>query len=198
VFQPLEYVKLAIKKYLEKYPEVEIEFALNDRLVDLVEEGIDIALRVTGEPHSNLIARRIIPVKFCFVGTKEYFDTFGRPEIPADLLKYKFIHPSHIRLKSGIPIREGDKIIHLDLKNIIYGNSTTLVANLAAAGIGMAILPELLVNDAQFKSNYEVVLTDYPVEIENYLYAVYSSRRYLSPKVRTFIDFMVEWFKKKK
>jgi DNA-binding transcriptional LysR family regulator len=188
----------AIKKYREKYPEVEIDFSLNDRIVDLVEEGIDLALRVTAEPHSNLIARRIIPVSFCIAGSKEYFDKNGRPEKPEDLAKYEWVQTSHIRIKGGIPLKDGDKIVHVEMKQVITANSTIMVATLGASGAGLIILPELLVRDEIIKDCLEVVLPEYPVMVENYLFAVYSSRRYLSPKVRTFIDFMVDWFKKKK
>lgn len=186
----------AIKKYREKYPEVEIDFSLNDRIVDLVEEGIDLALRVTSEPHSNLIARRIIPIKFCIAGSKEYLDKYGWPKKPEDLTKYEWVQTSHIRLKNGIPLKDGDKIVYLDLKQVITANSTIMISTLGASGAGLVILPELLVKDEIVKNCLEIILPEYPVVIENYLYAVYSSRRYLSPKVRTFIDFMVEWFKK--
>lgn len=185
----------AIKKYHEKYPEVEIEFSLNDRIVDLVEEGIDLALRVTPEPHSNLIARRIIPIKFCIVGSKEYLDKYGRPNNLEDLKKYEWVQTSHIKVKNGIPFQDGDKTVYLDLKQIITANSTIMIATLAASGVGLVILPELLIKDEIVSNCFEQVLPEYSINIENYLYAVYSSRRYLSPKVRTFIDFMVEWFK---
>lgn len=188
------YFNLGIAKYLEKYPEVILDLSLNDRVVDLVEEGIDIALRVTKEPHSTLIARRICEVKFFIVGSKKYFEKYDKPKRPIDLEKHKFISQNNTKIKK-LAIKDGEEILNININNIHSTNSTTMCAQMATTGIGITGLPEFMINEEPYKSNLEIILEEYPLEFKVYLFAVYSNRRYLLPKVRTFIDFMVNWFK---
>lgn len=183
-----------ISKYCEKYPEVLIELSLNDRLVDLVEEGIDIALRVTSDPHSTLIARRICPIKFGIVGSKKYLDKYGRPKHYSDLANHKFVINNNTRLKNNLIFKDGDQEKSMQLKVVLNTNNTSLVSKAVGSGIGLSYLPELLINEESPASKLEFVLPDLEFP-PLYLFAVYSSRRFLSPRVRTFIDFMVDWFK---
>jgi DNA-binding transcriptional LysR family regulator len=184
-----------ISQYCEKYPEVIIDFILNDRMVDLVEEGIDIALRVTSEPHSTLIARRISQINFNIVGSPKYLAKHGRPSRPEDLLNHKFIVNNSTKQKNNLYFKCGEEQRHIEVKSVLNTNNTTLISQAAASGIGLAFLPAVLIKDEALVNKLEIVLPELsfpPV----YLYAVYSSRRFLSPRVRTFIDFMVDWFKK--
>jgi DNA-binding transcriptional LysR family regulator len=190
------YFAEGINKYLEKYPKVTVDLSLSDRVVDLVEEGIDLALRVTTEPHFNLIARRICEVKFHVVGSKEYFDKYGWPQKPSDLENHKYVNQTSSK-HGNMPFKDENKRITIKTKEVASANTTSMVAQMVAAGIGYAPLPEFLINDEPFKSKLKIVLNDYPIDMKTYLFAVYLNRRYLSPKVRTFIDFMVDWFKKK-
>lgn len=184
-----------VKKYQEKYPDVMIDFSLNDRMVDLVEEGIDIALRVTNEPHSNLIARRICKVNFFITGNKTYLDKYGRPKNPYDLKEHKYISQTSTKMKNSLPLIYENKEISIEMKQIISTNSTALIAQMAASGVGLGLLPEYLISEEPLKNELEIVLPEYTINMNVYLFAVYSSRKFLSPKVRTFIDFMAQWFK---
>jgi len=191
-----QYFTDGIKKYLEQNPRVTIDLSLNDRIVDLVEEGIDIALRATSEPHSHLIARRICKINFFLVGSKNYFQNQTKPKTPEDLSGQKFISHSAIKMKNGIPfIKSGGEIKNVEIPLIVSTNSTNMMAKLAVSGVGLALLPEFLINDPYFKKDLEIILPEYPIKMDIHLFSVYSSKRFLSPKVRTFIDFMVDWFK---
>lgn len=186
----------AIATYLKKYPEVMVEVSLNDRIVDLVEEGIDIALRVTNEPHSTLIARRICEIKFVLVGSNDYLKIHGRPKKLSDLEKHKFIVINHTGLKKQFVFKVKDKIEQVEVTPTLSCNNTSFAAQASASGIGLALLPELLIQESSIHSKLEILLPEYAVPNLYFLYAVYSTRHFLSPKVRTFIDFMVEWYKK--
>lgn len=186
----------AIASYLKKYPEVIVEVSLNDRIVDLVEDGIDVALRITNEPHSTLIARRICEIKFALVGSKEYLKTNGIPKHPSDLGKHKFIVINNTGLKTNFVFKINDKVEQVEVIPTLTCNNTSFAAQASASGIGLALLPELLIRESSTKSELKILLSDYAVPNLYFLYAVYSTKRFLSPKVRTFIDFMVEWYKK--
>lgn len=186
----------AIAAYLKKYPEVVIDISLNDRIVDMVEEGIDVALRVTNEPHSALISRRICEIKFALVGSKKYLKTNGKPKTPFDLNKHKFIVINHTGLKTNFVFKINNQVEQIEVSPTLTCNNTSFAVQASASGIGLALLPELLINEHSKNSDLEIVLSDYAVPNLYFLYAVYSTRRFLSPKVRTFIDFMVDWYKK--
>lgn len=186
----------AIADYLKKYPDVLVEVSLNDRIVDLVEEGIDIALRVTKEPHSTLIARRICEIKFALVGSSEYLKKNGYPKKISDLKDHKFVVINHTGVKNNFIFNVNNKIESVSVEPHLVCNSTSFAAYAASSGIGITFLPELLINEDPFKSKLEKILDDYSVTDLYFLYAVYSTRRFLSPKVRTFIDFIVDWYKK--
>ncbi len=185
----------AISTYLKKYPDVLLEVSLNDRIIDLVEEGIDIALRITNEPHSTLIARRICEIKFTLVGSKEYLKINGRPKSLSDLEKHKFITTNHISLRNKLAFKRNNEIEQIEVKPTLTCNNTAFVAQAVTSGIGLSLLPEMLVNENIATSELEVLLPEFSIPNPYYLYTVYSTRRFLSPKVRTFIDFMVEWYK---
>lgn len=185
----------ALSEYQKKYPEVIIEVALNDRLTDLVEEGIDIALRITSEPHSTLIARRICEIKFVIAASKKYLS--GKKEIkrPWDIEEHKFIVINHVNINNLLQFKSKDKSENAKVNPAVYCNNTVFAAQAAASGLGLAFIPEMLVKEDYLKDKLEILLSDYSNQTRYFLYAVYTSRRFLSPKVRTFIDFIVDWYK---
>lgn len=192
------YFTEGITAYCKKYPEVLLEISLNDRLIDLVEEGIDVALRVTYEPNSNLIARRICNVNFFITGSEKYLETYGTPKSISDFEKHKFINSNHSKQRNSLFYIENEIIKQIDVKPAMITNNTTLILKSALSGLGLAFLPEYLVNECESigsATKLKIVLPELKFP-QHYLFAVYSSRRFLSPKVRTFIDFMVEWMGK--
>jgi DNA-binding transcriptional LysR family regulator len=183
-----------ISKYSEKYPNVTIELFLNDRIYDLVEENIDVALRVVSDPNSNLIAKRICEVKFFIVASKEYLDKYGRLENINEIKKHKFITLNHVKQKNLLTYKEKNQIKAIDLKSSLITDNTSFSLESAISGMGLAFIPEYLITQELLDTKLEIVLPE-TILSEHYLFAVYSSKRFLSPKVRTFIDFMSDWLK---
>lgn len=183
-----------VTKYSEKYPNVTVEILLNDKLYDLVEENIDLALRVVYDPQSSLIAKRICEVKFFIVGSKEYLDKYGRLESILDIKKHKFITQNHIKQKNILSYKENNQIKTIDIKPSLVTDNTIFSLESSLSGMGLAFVPEYLINQEHLKDKVEIVLPNITFP-EHYLFAVYSSKRFLSPKVRTFIDFISDWMK---
>lgn len=181
--------------YQLRYPEVRLDLQLGDRIVDLTEEGIDLALRVTHEPHESLIARRLAPMPFHLVASAAYLARAGRPQSPWDLAGHGFLLNSGVKSSSILRFVEDGQERQLPLTPVFQTNSTTLIAQMAAAGLGVAFIPEALLSEPPLDRALEVLLPDLQLPHALSLFAVYTSRRLQSPKVRTFIDFMVDWYR---
>ena len=185
----------ALCRYRERYPEVQLELFLADRTVDLVEDGIDLALRVTAEPHETLLARRICEVPLLLVGSPAYLDRQGRPERPEDLATHPMIVNMTLANSHSLSYLSTEGPRQIPLQVVMGTNNTNLIAQSAASGMGLALLPGLMLREAELAARLECVLPELVFPATFYLYAVYTSRRFQSPKVRTFIDFITEAFR---
>jgi DNA-binding transcriptional LysR family regulator len=175
--------------YQARYPEVRLDVDLSGRMVNLVEEGFDLALRATGAPDEALIARPITKVAFQMVGAPAYLDRAGRPTKLADLAGQALLHYALYPGESfSFAGEHGTETVKLN--PVLRSGNETLLHMAALEGMGLAFLPKWLVTDDIAAGRLEHVMPG-QVIFEGKLFAVYPSRKYLSAKVRTFIDFVV-------
>jgi DNA-binding transcriptional LysR family regulator len=177
-----------IAGYRARYPDVLLDIDLNDRIVDLVEEGYDLGLRVTPAPGATLIARRLAEIEFVIVAAPSYVAARGEPRAPAEVATHAWIGYAYA-LSSEFTVTGPDGTETVSAPSTLRTNSTALALQMATAGMGIAILPPWMTEDEIAAGRLVEILPGYalaPIP----LYAVYTSRRYLSPKVRTFVDFM--------
>jgi DNA-binding transcriptional LysR family regulator len=170
----------ALCEYRRRYPEVNLDISLNDAFVNLVDEGLDVALRVMQKAETSPTTRAVITMNFALVASREYLERKGRPRSAKDLehhdlLVYSY-YPKALMQDS-----------HWDKPGWRL-NNTTLIAQLAAEGAGLAILPWLLFDEEAFRDQLEVVELDYPLPSPS-LYVVTHGRRHYSARVRSFMDF---------
>ncbi|MGC2780815.1 MAG: LysR family transcriptional regulator [Bradyrhizobium sp.] len=176
--------------YRARHPDVVLDIDLSGRLVNLIDEGFDLALRVSAAPGDGLIARPLAAVLMQLVAAPSYLAAAGRPKAVADLnghamLKYA-LYPLRAVTLSG---PEGEVV--LAFKDVLISGNETLLHHAAVAGMGMAVLPRWLMADDLAAGRLETVLPE-ALTIRAPLMAVYPSRKYLSAKVRTFIDFIAD------
>ncbi|MGY3546629.1 DNA-binding transcriptional LysR family regulator [Bradyrhizobium sp. USDA 4472] len=173
--------------YQARYPEVRLDIDLSGRLVNLVEEGFDLALRATGEPDEALIARSITSVPFYMVAAPAFLKRAGRPATFADLAGQALLHyalyPGESFSYTG---EQGPETVKLN--PVLRSANETLLHAAALEGMGLAILPKWLVAEDIAAGRLEHVLPEHIGSVK--LFAVYPSRKYLSAKVRAFIDFI--------
>ena len=174
--------------YREKCPDVVIDIRLENRKVDLVGEGFDLALRATRELSPMLIARPICPVPFYLVASLAYLKRHGTPDQPADLTALRAIVPSYLDLNS-LEIQGPDGRAKIALTAVMKSDDTTLTYHAVHAALGLAYLPDWLVSDDLAAGRLVRLLPDYQGP-EITLFAVYTSRQYMLPKLRSFIDFL--------
>lgn len=178
--------------YRQRYPEVRFDIDLSGRLTHLVEEGFDLALRVTRPDalDDNLVARPLTDVSFHLVAATAYLDRTGRSDRLADL-------NGHALLKySGIPAPDGAFTLSgphgpetVKFQVTLESHNETLLHLAALEGMGMAMLPKWMIGADVDAGRLEVVLSN-ALQINSKMFAVYPSQKYLSAKVRTFIDFL--------
>jgi DNA-binding transcriptional LysR family regulator len=172
-----------------RYPDVTLEIDLSGRLVNLVEEGFDLALRVTASPDPGLIARTIADAPFYFVASRKLLDRRGRPGdlddlAGAPLLAYSFVYADGVVTVGTEQARKTIKFTP-----VLQTGNETLMRHACLEGMGFTFLPKWLVSDDLAKGRLERVLPE-KMFFAGKLLAVYPSRKYLSVKVRSFLDFI--------
>lgn len=169
-------------------PEVLVDMHLANRKVDLAADGFDLALRATQEPSPALIARPLCRVEFHLVASPAYLARAGTPRTPADLAQMAAIVPSYVRLE-GLALRgPGGRSVPLRLQPALRSDDTTLTLHAVRAGLGLAYLPSWLVEDDLREGALTALVPQYRAPGTT-LFAVYTSRQYMAPKLRSFIDF---------
>ncbi|RZI91740.1 MAG: LysR family transcriptional regulator [Variovorax sp.] len=177
--------------YRERFPEVLVDIRLENRKIDLAAEGFDLALRATQEPSPALIARPLCKLQFHLVAEAGYVARVGAPVTPADLAKLGAIVPSYVNLEGSMLKGPGGRQAPLRLQPVLRSDDTTLSLHAVRAGMGMAFLPEWLVDDDLAQGRLVRLVPDYAAPAVT-LFAVYTSRQYMAPKLRSFIDFLGE------
>ena len=177
----------ALAAYKLQHPEVVVDIRLENRKVDLVEEGFDLALRVTREPSPTLIVRPLCTLQFHLVATPAYLRRVGHPKDVAALERTGAILPTYVNL-DGLELNSPAGKLRLHLAATMKTNDTTLSYHAVHAGLGLAYLPDWLVADDLKRGDLEPVLPGFDAPSLT-LFAAYTSRKYLTAKVRSFIDF---------
>ena len=183
----------ALPQFLARYPEVRIDMAIGDRIVDLAEEGFDVAVRISKEPAPNLVARRLAVVNRKIVATPEYFEKRGVPETPADLERHNCLTYTHFNPHDTWRLRGPEGDITVPISGNLRLNDDEALSAAVLGGLGVALLPTFLIGRELHEGKLRAVLSDY-VPSERHIHAVYLPNRHLPAKVRAFIDFLLERF----
>jgi len=181
-------------EFLKEYPSITINMVLNNRYVELISEGFDMAIRMGELEDSSLRARKITDTTRRMVAAPSYFQTYGRPMKIDDLNEHKLLHYSSQAAgnvwKITAPSGEKRQVRSAGWLTVNDGQS---LLNAAIAGLGIAYLPSFLYYAALKEGLIEEAIPDLPVDIIG-IYAVYPPGRFTQPKVRAFIDFLVAAF----
>jgi DNA-binding transcriptional LysR family regulator len=172
----------------QRYPKLEIQVELNDRFVDLIEEGFDVALRIrTNLPDSSLIARRMCAVTRSVCAAPSYLKRHGTPKTPAELKDHACLIYTLSTSPFDWKFSAGNKITTVRVDGGIQSNNGQFLMSFLHAGMGIALLPDFAVGDDIRKGKLKRILENFPVEPHD-LYLVYPANRHQSPKLRAFMD----------
>lgn len=183
--------------FASAHPDVTLEIHADDRFVDLVEEGFDLAIRVTKLEDSGLIARKITDFGLCICASPDFITKHAPLEHPSALSHVPCLIDSNSKNKGSLRFRDGDEgAFSVQVSGPIEVNSPIATLRGARAGLGIALLPDFVarkhIEDGELVSLFKEYLPT-----DRGIYAVYPHRRHLPAKVRTFVDFLQSWFKKR-
>ena len=177
------------------HPEIMLDIRLDDRFVDLVEEGYDLAIRITRLEDSSMIARRLAPFSIRICGSPELIERVGLPQRPADLGKMPCVIDTNSRWLANWPfVGEDGLMTSVAVSGRIEVNSPLATRNAACASLGFASLPDFIA-EPELKSGKLVAVLEEFTPQGGGIFAVYPHRRYLPAKVRVLVDYLVQWFK---
>lgn len=187
------HVAPALAGFIERYPDINIDMVLNDRVVDLLDEGFDAAIRIARLPDSTLIAKKLAPMRLVTCASPAYWEKHGRPKTPADLKDHNCLIYSYLASENEWPFKGKEGPTSVKVSGNIRANNGDALKAAAIEGVGVVVVPTFIIGDEFQSGRLEAVLADY-VETDLAIYAVYPHNRYLSAKVRAFVDFLADQF----
>lgn len=183
----------AIADYLALYPDVEIELTLNDRSVDLIEEGFEIAFRIGTLPDSSLITRALAPYRMVLCAAPAYLQRHGEPILPSDLVRHNCLGFAHWRVGREWHFEGPDGPSSAAVRGTFRTNNGEALRMAARKGLGIVLQPEVLLID-DIKAGLLVPILTEHILPSRPMHILYLPDRRPTPKLRTFIDFAAERF----
>ncbi len=180
-----------ISDFMRAYPLINLDLDFTDRLVDVIEEGFDAVIRTGDVKDTRLMSRKLGTFRHRIVASPEYLGTHGRPEVPEDLLGHRCLH--HRYANSGRlepwPLQRDGREVKLDLPVTTVASTLDPLIFLAERAFGITCLPPFAVSAELAEGKLVSLLEDYLRETGTFR-VLWPTNRYLSPKVRAFVDFM--------
>lgn len=183
----------ALSEFQRRFPLVELELELNDRVVDLVDEGFDMAIRIGKLADSTLVARRIAPACLALTASAAYLKRAGTPVHPSDLSAHNLLIYTLATRREEIVLERDGETVATRIRGNLLVNNGDYIAQATLEGHGISVLPTFIIGDHIKRGELIPVLADWkvpPVAI----HAVYAQTRSLPAKTRVLIDFLVERF----
>jgi DNA-binding transcriptional LysR family regulator len=182
-----------IAEFVALYPDVSINLTMTDRMIDLVEEGFDLAVRNMSVPDSSLVVRRVATYRFVVAGAPSYLAARGTPKQPADLAHHNCLVYSHSAWGNEWRFAAPNGEQSVTVRGNLQANSDNALRLAAVHGQGLALAPSFLLIDEIKAGRLIPVLTEF-LQTENAINAIYPHRHHLSAKVRSFIDLLARHF----
>jgi DNA-binding transcriptional LysR family regulator len=190
----VRHVAPAIADFIAEHREVRFDVSLSDRVVDLVEEGFDLAIRVGPPGAENLVARKLGETRLVPCASPDYLARHGAPRAPEDLARHNCFTYEYVTPRSVWRFRDRSGAERsVRVSGSLHSNNGDLLAEAAARGAGIVFEPAFIVGPDVRAGRLVPLLQDYePLPLP--IYAVYPSRKHLSAKVRRFVEFLVQRF----
>lgn len=190
----LKHLAPALRLFNDQHPDVQFDVDFNDRKIDLIEEGFDLAIRIAKLSDSSLIARKLTAIKPVLCASPEYLKKFGEPKQPKDLLE------NHVRVRYNL-VADGlhfldkqGKPFQIKMPSVISANNGDYLCEEAIAGRGILYSPDFICYEAVRAGQLKPILCDYLMRDSINAYAIYPQTRHLSQRVRRLVDFLSEYF----
>ncbi len=182
-------------RFMASHPQVRLEVSLSDRVVDLVEEGYDLAVRIARLPDSTLVSRPLATTRMVLCASPGYLGRRGQPQSPQELAGHDLVTYSYWQRGEALSLRGPQGEVSVRVEPTLRANNGDTCVAAALAGQGLVLQPTFLVGPELAAGRLVGVMPQWQAG-ELGVYAVYPSRRHLLPKTRALIDFLVEAFER--
>lgn len=187
----------AITEFLQTHPAIRFDLDFDDRQVDLLAEGFDLAIRIASLPDSSLIARRLAPIQAIMCASPAYLEQMGVPRTPGELIRHRCLAYNLISNSDNWSVYDATgQLIKTRITPYLKAGNGEFLRDAAIAGLGIVLLPAFIVYREIERGTLLPILTDYHYP-QLAAYAVYPQTRHLSRRVRVFIDFLSGRFAEK-
>lgn len=184
----------ALAEFSRRHPQVSFDVTVADRVIDLVDEGFDLAVRIGSPGGEQLVARRLGATELVACAAPSYVDRHGTPRVPADLARHSALTYAYVASPFQWRLADGLGRPHeVRVGGLLHANSGELLVAAAVAGMGIVFEPDFVVAPHIARGELRRVLPDWAGPRLD-VWAVYPSRRHLSAKVRLFVDYLAEVF----
>jgi len=184
----------AINDFLQAHPEITFDLDFNDRQVDILTEGFDLAIRIASLPDSSLIARRLAPIQAIMCASPSYLERMGRPQSPEELIHHRCLVYSLINNFENWNLYDAeDQLIKTKIVPYLKASNGEFLRDAAVGGAGIILMPAFIVYKEIERGTLIPLLTQYK-SLQLSAYAIYPQTRYLSQRVRAFADFLIQRF----
>lgn len=183
------YLSDLLPEYLAAFPDITLDLVLNDRYVDLVEDGFDLAIRIGRLADSSLVVRKLAPCRIVICASPAYLASRGRPSGPADLEHHDSLLYSFGTLGDAFELNGPEGRIVVRLRGQLRANNGEILAHGGAAGLGIVLGPSFIVADHLRSGELVEIMADWRPP-DSGIYAVFPEGRQVSAKVRSLVDFL--------
>ncbi|MCU7799302.1 MAG: LysR family transcriptional regulator [gamma proteobacterium symbiont of Lucinoma myriamae] len=190
----IKHLSPVMNDFLKEHPALQLDMNLNDRMVNLIEEGVDLAIRIGNLEDSSYKARKLAPVKALVCASPDYLQEYGTPKIPGDLKYHNGLTYSNVSEgKLWQFVEPNGKLVSVAVPHRMRANNGDMLLQAAIDGLGIIFSPDFICYEAIKQGKLIPVLSEYVLS-EVSLYAVYPDQRHLPQRVRLFIDYLVRRF----
>lgn len=188
------YVLPLVRDFGALHPDLTIDLRLNDRYVDLAEEGFDLAIRIGAMEDSSMISRRLATAEMWVVATPDFLRSHGTPQVPGDLANFNCIRDTNMRAGQAWPFTVNGQSQRIAVDGKFLVNSATATRRLALGGHGLALCPDYVISADVAAGRLIRVLADFAVPALD-IRAVFLNPRHMPVKQRMFMDFLSRRFR---
>lgn len=184
----------ALADFLVQYPDLQVQLTLNDRFIDLIEEGFDVTVRIAKpQASASLIVHSLTSAQRVLCAAPDYLETHGTPTHPAELRHHSCLHYGPLAIEDKWTLIGPDGEQTIAVNGVLCSNNGEVLRDAAVRGLGITLLPTFIIGPELQQGTLQIVLPDYhPTELS--ISVIYPVNRHLSTKVRLLVNFLQERF----
>ena len=184
----------ALLQFAAQYPDLKLNVSFNDRLDDLIEDGIDATVRIGMSSDSSLIMHHLATARYITCASPPYLAQHGMPTTPTELLQHRcvnFIYPQS-RQEPTWKFEQNGKAIDLAVDSYLRFDNSEVILEAVIQGAGVVQLPKFIAAKAIARGDLQPILQSYATQVKLPIAVLYPQKRYLSAKVRVFVEFLTK------